>query len=170
MKKILFTLVLMLLAMAAVQAQSLIGKYWAADFSTAEMPNAIMVLSFDEMGRCTFAISTEESIDGEDDLKMIITFICPGVYLQEGNELTLLIDFEKADSDFSLESDKMTESTIKTYKALLKPSFEKEKPKLMKELIDELPTLSEFTIVKLTEDRLVLNDGESDLVFSAVNE
>ena len=156
--------------MVTAQAQSLTGKTWVSDISTNDMPDTGLVMTFDDDGTCAMGMVSTQSVDKETDLDMNLTFVCPGIYLLDGDQLNMMIDTSKADLEFEFDSETLDKSTIDLFTSLLRPELEKEKPEMIKQFIEDLPAVSEYTIVSLTDGELTLSDGETERTFIAVRE
>ena len=170
MKKNLFTLLLLLATVVTVQAQSLTGKTWLSDISSDDMPDTGLIITFDEDGTCAMGMVSVQSIDEETALTMDMTFVCPGIYILDGDQLSMMIDTSKAELEFDFDSETLDKPSLDLFTSMLRPEIEKEKPEMIKKFIEDLPAVSDFTVVSITDSELTLNDGETERTFVAIQE
>jgi len=162
MKKTLFTLMLMLASVVAVNAQSITSSSWMA----VEDEVAIM-FDFQDNGACTVAFAGEE-VEEEAGVKIRFTMaaMVPGTYTLYGNVLNLKLDSDKSDINIDYSVEGMDAETKKMLDAYLLPELEKEKPKMKKELLEELPwdKTDAIKVISISNDKLVLADEDGEQI------
>ena len=166
--KRLMTLLLMMIAVIATQAQSLTGKYWYADMSDKENSMGL-ILVYDVQGQCMAVMVTEdkEEIGNGATLVVSLRTAVPGTYTQQGKKVSMMFD-DRAESELKYDIQGVDEATKKIIMPRLKFEIEKKKPQLEAELIETLPTNDSYEITKLTDNELQF-DGGFDFVAVSVD-
>ena len=166
--KRLMTLLLMMIAVIATQAQSLTGKYWYADMSDKENSMGL-ILVYDVQGQCMAVMVTEdkEEIGNGATLVVSLRTAVPGTYTQQGKKVSMMFD-DRAESELKYDIQGVDEATKKIIMPRLKFEIEKKKPQLEAELIETLPTNASYEITKLTDNELQF-DGGFDFVAVSVD-
>lgn len=161
MKTKLLTLLLLLMATVATQAQTLTDKIWIADVSDDESDVAL-IMSF-EGGECAIIVALEEVDEDEDEDGMKITMnarlLVQGTYSVNGDQLTLSLDTDNAKSDISFDIEGVDDATRALVKSTMESAIDKEKDNLNNALKAFVPTSTTHTIFSLTDTELVL-DGK----------
>ena len=154
------TLLLMMVAVIATQAQSLTGKYWYADMSDKENSTGL-ILVYDVQGQCMAVMVTEdkEEIGNGATLVFSLKTAVPGTYTQQGKKVSMMFDRDRAESELKYDIQGVDEATKKIIMPQLKFEIEKTKPQLEAELIDTLPTNANYEITKLTDTELQFDGG-----------
>ena len=168
MKTKLMTLLLMMIAVIATQAQSLTGKYWYADMSDKE--NSIgLILVYDVQGQCMAVMVTEDKEEIGDGATLVFTLrtAVPGTYTQQGKKVSMMFDRDRAESELKYDIQGVDEATKKIIMPRLKFEIEKKKPQLEAELIETLPTNDSYEITKLTDNELQFDGGFDFVAVSA---
>ena len=162
------TLLLMMVAVIATQAQSLTGKYWYADMSDKENSTGL-ILVYDVQGQCMAVMVTEYKEEIGDGATLVFTLrtAVPGTYTQQGKKVSMMFD-DRAESELKYDIQGVDEATKKIIMPRLKFEIEKKKPQLEAELIDTLPTNASYEITKLTDNELQF-DGGFDFVAVSVD-
>ena len=160
MKTKLMTLLLMMVAVIATQAQSLTGKYWYADMSDKENSTGL-ILVYDVQGQCMAVMVTEDKEEIGDGATLVFTLrtAVPGTYTQQGKKVSMMFDRDRAESELEYDIQGVDEATKKIIMPHMKFEIEKMKPQLEAELIDTLPTNANFEITKLTDTELQFDGG-----------
>ena len=168
MKTKLMTLLLMMVAVIATQAQSLTGKYWYADMSDKENSTGL-ILVYDVQGQCMAVMVTEYKEEIGDGATLVFTLrtAVPGTYTQQGKKVSMMFD-DRAESELKYDIQGVDEATKKIIMPRLKFEIEKKKPQLEAELIETLPTNDSYEITKLTDNELQF-DGGFDFVAVSVD-
>ena len=167
--KRLMTLLLMMVAVIATQAQSLTGKNWYADMSDKENSTGL-ILVYDVQGQCMAVMVTEYKEEIGDGATLVFTLrtAVPGTYTQQGKKVSMMFDRDRAESELEYDIQGVDEATKKIIMPQLKFEIEKTKPQLEAELIDTLPTNANYEITKLTDTELQF-DGGLDFVAVAAD-
>ena len=167
MKTKLMTLLLMMIAVIATQAQSLTGKYWYADMSDKENSTGL-ILVYDVQGQCMAVMVTEYKEEIGDGATLVFTLrtAVPGTYTQQGKKVSMMFD-DRAESELKYDIQGVDEATKKIIMPRLKFEIEKKKPQLEAELIETLPTNDSYEITKLTDNELQFDGGFDFVAVSA---
>ena len=168
MKTKLMTLLLMMVAVIATQAQSLTGKYWYADMSDKENSMGL-ILVYDVQGQCMAVMVTEdkEEIGNGATLVFSLKTAVPGIYTLQGKKVSMKFDRDRAESELEYDIQGVDEATKKIIMPQLKFEIEKTKPQLEAELIETLPTNDSYEITKLTDNELQFDGGFDFVAVSA---
>ena len=163
----LMTLLLMMVAVIATQAQSLTGKYWYADMSDKENSMGL-ILVYDVQGQCMAVMVTEYKEEIGDGATLVFTLrtAVPGTYTQQGKKVSMMFD-DRAESELKYDIQGVDEATKKIIMPRLKFEIEKKKPQLEAELIETLPTNDSYEITKLTDNELQFDGGFDFVAVSA---
>ncbi len=161
------TLLLMMVAVIATQAQSLTGKYWYADMSDKENSTGL-ILVYDVQGQCMAVMVTEYKEEIGDGATLVFTLrtAVPGTYTQQGKKVSMMFD-DRAESELKYDIQGVDEATKKIIMPRLKFEIEKKKPQLEAELIETLPTNDSYEITKLTDNELQFDGGFDFVAVSA---
>ena len=159
MKTKLLTLLLLLMATVATQAQTLTDKIWIADVSDDESDVAL-IMSF-EGSECAIIVALEEVDEEEDGMKITMNarLLVQGTYSVNGDQLTLSLDTDNAKSDISFDIEGVDDATRALVKSTMESAIDKEKDNLNNALKAFVPTSTTHTIFSLTDTELVL-DGK----------
>ena len=171
MKNILFTLMLILASVVAVNAQSLTGKVWFTNMSI-EQNVSCLVLCFEDDGTCAVAVGADQVME-EAGMKMTISLTAKvnGTYTLDVKDLKMTLDKENADFTVDYDVEGVDAKTKDLMDAFIKPELEKQKPVLKKEVIKSIPEMGHLKIVSLSNDELVLaNETGEELTFKPAPE
>ena len=164
MKKLLALFVLVAVAVAA-QAQSLTGVNWFTDMSDDDADGGLMML-FEPEGACAVTLLL---VQGNEEITMSFTYMVPGVYSVDGNELSVILLTDCAEITAEIDTEGMTDEQKEMVK-LLQPVLDAQKEQLKAGLAENFDWDDErFTITELTDTRLVLTDSDGkEMVFNPV--
>ena len=164
----LMTLLLMMVAVIATQAQSLTGKNWYADMSDKENSTGL-ILVYDVQGQCMAVMVTEYKEEIGDGATLVFTLrtAVPGTYTQQGKKVSMKFDRDRAEAELEYDIQGVDEATKQIIMPHMKFEIEKMKPQLEAELIDTLPTNANFEITKLTDTELQFDGGFDFFAVSA---
>ena len=159
MKKIFFTLMLMLASALAINAQSLTGKEWCTMVPDEDGSEIVLEMTFENSGVCVVKIVSVEDMK-EGGMKMIIAAEVDvhGTYKLNGKDLKIDLAKEKAKVDIDIDFEGVDEQTKAMMENMMKPELEKGKDEAKRELLKVLPALENAKIVSLDNNRLVLAD------------
>jgi len=151
-----------------LQAQSLLGT-WKSEATTDEDGDkTTWAFIFGQGSKFTLKMTLEASDPEIGDLVFGLTI--PGTYKKDGNTLTLTVDVKQAEG-------KMVKTVYKGEMAdLIKDSPEMKKTidemlqkqvdeEMKKNFANEVPFDGDLTIKSLTPTKLVLEDGDDEMVF-----
>ena len=166
MKK-LFALFMLVAVAVAAQAQSLTGVNWFTDMSDEEADGGLMML-FEPEGACAVTLLL---VQGNEEITMSFTYMVPGVYSVDGNELSVILLTDCAEITAEIDTEGMTDEQKEMVK-LLQPVLDAQKEQLKAGLAENFDWDDErFTITELTDTRLVLTDSDGkEMVFTPVEE
>lgn len=164
MKK-LFALFMLVSMVVAAQAQSLTGVNWFTDMSDEEADGGLMML-FEPEGACAVTLLL---VQGNEEITMSFTYMVPGVYSVDGNELSVILLTDCAEITAEIDTEGMTDEQKEMVK-LLQPVLDAQKEQLKAGLAENFDWDDErFTITELTDTRLVLTDSDGkEMVFTPV--
>ncbi|MBQ9585669.1 MAG: hypothetical protein IJR20_06705 [Muribaculaceae bacterium] len=160
MKKTLFTLMLMLASVLAVNAQSLTGKDWCTMIPDKDGTKVALQMTFDRNGTCEVELVAVQDMS-ESGMKMSIGMEVdiPGTYKLDDKNLKMKLNKEMSKVDIDIDIDGVDDQTEAMMKSMLKPEIEKGKDEVKKELLNVVPDLENMKIVSLDNNRLVLADS-----------
>ena len=166
--KRLMTLLLMMVAVIATQAQSLTGKNWYADMSDKENSTGL-ILVYDVQGQCMAVMVTEYKEEIGDGATLVFTLrtAVPGTYTQQGKKVSMKFDRDRAEAELEYDIQGVDEAAKKLFMTLMKSEVDKMKPHLEAELIETLPTNDSYEITKLTDNELQFDGGFDFVAVSA---
>lgn len=162
MKKIIALFVLVAVAVAA-QAQSLTGKNWFCTAIDDDTEGGLMML-FDPEGACAMTL-----LMVEDNLTM--TYMVPAKYTLERNVIRVTTFTNLSEVEIQLITEDLTPEQ-QSMLEMLKPALDEQKDQVRIGLNEDFAWTDEpFTIIELTDTRLVLTDSKGEeMVFSPVEE
>ena len=169
MKKIIFTLMLTLVAALAVNAQSLVGKQWCTVLNDEDGQGIAVALTFEKNGTCEMLIAAQQGMEEEGvPITLIAGVTVPGTYKRDGNDLNTRFNNGKAKVEVDYEIKGMDAKT----KALLNKQIKGEISSLKKEfkqvLLDGMPKMDRLKIVSLDGNSLVVkNEDNQEIPFYA---
>ena len=160
MKKAVFSLMLMLASVVAVNAQSLTGKDWCTMIPDEDGTQIAFQMNFENNGTCKIELVAVQDMS-ESGMKMSIgmELDIPGTYKLNDKDLKLNLDREKAKVDIDIDVEGVDAQTKAMVKSMMKSEIEKGKSEVKKELLEVVPDLENMKIVSLDKNRLVLADN-----------
>ena len=100
MKKIIFTLMLMLATALAVNAQSLVGKQWCTVLNDEDGQGIAVALTFEKNGSCEMRIAAQQEMKEDGvPITLIAAVTVPSTYKLDGKDLNNQFDNGKAKVD-----------------------------------------------------------------------
>ena len=167
MKTRITALMLMLTAVITIQAQSLCDKTWGTVIGNER---TAFTMEFNTDGTCAYCIASQENVE-QDDFKMVITvgYIVPATYTRNGDTLHIKPDNSKAELQVDLDFPGTDEAMANLIRSMAEKQLEQQKPALIEELKKDVPEEADFDIVTLTENKLVLNNGNETLSFESLD-
>ena len=104
MKKSIFTLMLMLVSVFVLNAQSLTAHQWGTKLADDDGKDVLVALAFDKNGACELLVGAEHQMK-EDGVPITITgsVSVPGTYTLNDKDLVMDLDRSMAEVDFDYE-------------------------------------------------------------------
>ena len=170
MKKSLFTLMLMLASVIALNAQSLTGHNWGTKLTDDDGKDVLVVLAFDKNGACELLVGAEHQMK-EDGVPITITgtVSVPGTYTLNGKDLKMDLDRSEAEVDFDYEIKGMDAKTKAKMDKQIRSELNGMKGEFKKTMLDGMPKMHNMKIVKLTKKELTLQfDNGREMPFYAI--
>jgi len=163
MKKLIFTLILMLASVIALNAQSLTGKQWFTKLADEEGTEVIVALAFDENGTCELLVGTEYEMK-EDGVPIDIvgSVTVPGTYSLNDKDLIMNLDRGKAEVELDYDIKGMDANTKAKMDKEIRAEIDGLKGDFKKEMLDGMPKMHNMKIVSLESKKLVIKDDEGD--------
>ena len=137
--KRLMTLLLMMVAVIATQAQSLTGKNWYADMSDKENSTGL-ILVYDVQGQCMAVMVTEYKEEIGDGATLVFTLrtAVPGTYTQQGKKVSMKFDRDRAEAELEYDIQGVDEAAKKIIMPQLKFEIEKMKPQYIGKCMEDI--------------------------------
>ena len=159
MKRTLFSLMLIVASVMAIQAQSLTGKSWAASLDDGQGNDFKLVMQFENGGECLLAVLAQMPME-EDGVRIDITAdtAVPGSYTVNNKKLDVKLNKSNAKMEINVDMSKsgIPAANRQVAESMLKSELEKQKHELLNEIMECIPNLSNATIKTLTDAKLVL--------------
>ena len=162
MKKIIFTLTLLLVTALAVSAQTLTGRQWCTVLSDEDGEGIAVALTFEKNGTCEMLIAAQQDMKEDGvPITLIAAVTVPGTYKRDGNNLNNQFNNGKAKVDVDYEIMGMDAKT----KALLNKQIKEElstlKAEFKKALLGGMPKMDNLRIVKFEGKQLVVKNTDN---------
>ena len=170
MKKSLFTLMLMLASVIALNAQSLTGHNWGTKLTDDDGKDVLVVLAFDKNGACELLVGAEHQmkVDGVP-ITITGTVSVPGTYTLNGKDLKMDLDRSEAEVDFDYEIKGMDAKTKAKMDKQIRSELNGMKGEFKKTMLDGMPKMHNMKIVTLTKKELTLQiDTGREMPFYAL--
>ena len=159
MKKLFITLLLMLMSVIVLNAQSLTSNRWGTKLIAEDGAEVLVVLIFDENGTCELEIGCEQQIK-EDGVPIDLTgyVTVPGTYSH------LKMDFNrgKAEADFDYEIKGMDAKTKEKMDKQIRSQINGLKGEFKDLMLNGMPKMHNTKIVSLNKKKLVIKDDKGD--------
>ena len=154
------TLLLMLVATFAVQAQSLTDKNWFANMSDKEN-DITLLLTFGDDGDCIafLRLKDEEEVDEGVTLNAEFNMYVPGTYTLQGRTVKMAFDTTKNETEISADLEGVDETSKSIMMSMIKPELKNMEPEVVALLMESLPTNDSYEITKLTDTELQFDGG-----------
>ena len=170
MKKSFLTLMLMLVSVLVLNAQSLTAHQWGTKLADEDGKDVLVSLTFEKNGTCELLVGAEHQMK-EDKVPINITGMVtvPGTYTLNDKDLTMDLNKGKAEVDFDYEIKGMDAKT----KALMDKQIRSElnglKGEFKQTMLDGMPKMHKMKIVSLDNKKLVIkNDDGHEIPFYAL--
>ncbi len=169
MKKTFFTLMLMLFAAIAVNAQSLTGKQWCTVLNDEDGEGVAVALTFEKNGTCELVIAVEQQMKEDGvPINIIGGVTVPGTYNHNGKDLNTKFNHAKATTEIDYEIKGMDAKTKALMDKQIRSELNSLKGELKKELLGGMPKMDNLKVVSLESKKLVVkNDDNQEIPFYA---
>jgi hypothetical protein len=170
MKKTIFTLMLMLVSVFVLNAQSLTDKQWGTKLADDDGKDVLVALAFDKNGACELLVGAEHQMK-EDGVPITITgsVSVPGTYTLKDKELTMNLDRGKAEVDFDYEIKGMDAKTKELMDKQIRNELNGMKGEFKNTMLNGMPKMHNMKIVSLTNKELILKiDNGREMPFYAL--
>ena len=170
MKKLFFTLMLMLVSVIAINAQSLTAHQWGTKLTDDDGKDVLVMLAFDKSGACELLVGAEHQMK-EDGVPITITgsVRVPGTYTLKDKDLTMNLDRGQAEVDFDYEIKGMDAKTKAKMDKQIRNELNGLKGEFKKTMLDGMPKMHNMKVVELTKKELTLQiDNGKEMPFYAL--
>lgn len=163
MKKSLFTLMLMLVSVLALNAQSLTGKEWFTKLSPDDGGEVFVTLNFEKNGTCEMLVATDYHIE-QDGVPITVAggVTVPGTYTLNGKDLKMNLNRSKAEVEFDYEVKGMDTKTKAIMDKTMKSEFDGMKKEFKDMMLNGMPKMHNLKIITLESKKLVIKDDDGD--------
>jgi hypothetical protein len=162
MKKLIYFLMLMLVAVLSAQAQSLTGKQWCTVLNDEDGEGIAVALTFEKNGTCEMVIAAQQEMKEEGvPITLMAGVTVPGTYKRDGNDLNTLFDKGKADVEVDYEIKGMDAKTKALLDKQIKAEISTLKEEFKKVLLDGMPKMDHLKIVSLDGKKLVVKNTDN---------
>ncbi len=162
MKKLIYSLMLMLVAAVSAQAQSLTGKQWCTVLNDEDGEGIAVALTFEKNGTCEMVIAAQQEMKEEGvPITLMAGVTVPGTYKRDGNDLNTLFDKGKADVEVDYEIKGMDAKTKALLDKQIKAEISTLKEEFKKVLLDGMPKMDHLKIVSLDGKKLVVKNADN---------
>ena len=162
MKKIIVTLLLMLLSVMAVHAQNLTGKQWCTVLNDEDGQGIAVALTFAKNGSCEMIIAAQQEMEEEGvPITLMAAVTVPGTYKREGDKLNNQFNKGKADVDVDYEIKGMDAKTKATLDKQIKAEIRTLKKEFKQVLLGGMPKMDRLKIVSLDDKSLVVKNTDN---------
>ena len=169
MKRIIFTLLLLLVTALAVHAQSLTGKQWCTVLNDEDGQGVAVALTFEKNGTCEMLIAAQQDMQEDGvPITLVAGVTVPGSFKRDGNDLNTQFNNGKAKVDVDYEIKGMDAKTKAMLDKEIKGEIKTLKTEFKQVLLDGMPKMDHLKIVSLDAKRLVVkNDDNQEIPFYA---
>ena len=163
MRKLFFTLMLMLTSAIVLNAQSLTGKQWYTQLTDEEGTDVIVALEFDEDGTCVLLAGSGFEMNEDDvPIEIVGSVAVPGTYKLHGKDLKINLDKGMAEVELDYEIKGLDAETKAMLDREIGPEIEGLKNDFKNEMLDGLPKKLNMKIVSLESSKLVVKDEDGE--------
>ena len=163
MKKSVLTLMLMLVSVLALNAQSLTGKEWFTKLSPDDGGEVFVTLTFEKNGSCEMLVATDYQIK-QDGVPISVAggVTVPGTYTLNGKDLKMNLNRSKAVVEFDYDVKGMDAKTKAIMDKTMKPEFDGMKKEFKDMMLNGMPKMQNMKVVTLESKKLVIKDDDGD--------
>lgn len=169
MKRLIFTLLLLLVTALAVHAQSLTGKQWCTVLNDEDGQGVAVALTFEKNGTCEMLIAAQQDMQEDGvPINLVAGVTVPGSYKRDGNDLNTRFNNGKAKVDVDYEIKGMDAKTKALLDKQIKGEIKTLKTEFKQVLLGGMPKMDHLKIVTLDSKRLVVkNEDNQEIPFYA---
>ena len=161
MKKIIFTLLLLVTALA-VNAQSVVGKQWCTVLNDEDGEGIAVALTFEKNGTCEMLIAAQQEMKEDGvPITLIAAVTVPGTYKLDGKDLNNQFNNAKAKVDVDYEIKGMDAKTKALLNKQIKGELNTLRAEFKKGLLGGMPKMDNLKIVKLESKQLVVKNSDN---------
>ena len=162
MKKIIFTLMLMLVTALAVNAQNLVGKQWCTVLNDEDGEGIAVALTFEKNGSCEMLIAAQQEMKEDGvPITLIAAVTVPGTYKLDGKDLNNQFNNAKAKVEVDYEIKGMDAKTKALLNKQIKGELNTLRAEFKKGLLGGMPKMDNLKIVKLESKQLVVKNSDN---------
>ena len=163
MKKSVLTLMLMLVSVLALNAQSLTGKEWFTKLSPDDGGEVFVTLTFEKNGTCEMLVATDYQIK-QDGVPISVAggVTVPGTYTLSGKDLKMNLNRSKAEVEFDYDVKGMNAKTKAIMDKTMEPEFNGMKKEFKDMMLNGMPKMHNMKVVTLESKKLVIKDDDGD--------
>lgn len=170
MKKSFLTLMLMLVSVIALNAQSLTCHQWGTKLADDDGKDVLVSLTFEKNGTCELLVGAEHQMK-EDGVPITIlgSVAVPGTYTLKDKDLTMNLNRGKAEVDFDYEIKGMDAKTKAKMDKQIRDELNGLKGEFKQTMLDGMPKMHNMKIVSLTNKEHILQiDNGREMPFYAL--
>lgn len=169
MKRLIFTLLLLLVTALAVHAQSLTGKQWCTVLNDEDGQGVAVALTFEKNGTCEMLIAAQQDMQEDGvPINLVAGVTVPGSYKRDGNDLNTRFNNGKAKVDVDYEIKGMDAKTKALLDKQIKGEIKTLKTEFKQVLLGGMPKMDHLKIVTLDSKKLVVkNEDNQEIPFYA---
>ena len=163
MKKTFFALLLMLASVMTIQAQNLTSTAWSTMVPGDQ--ELEMVLNFDDDGECYIILTTEEFQELQAGMNMTIrsSLSVPGIYNQDGREITLSFNKKKADFSYDIDINGADRQAKALFKSMIEPELKQHEPEMREQMLLMVPSfMYDMKVISVSKKKLILGDSTGE--------
>ena len=163
MKKSVLALLLMIVSVLALNAQSLTGKEWYTKLSPDDGGEVFVTLTFEKNGTCEMLVATDYQIkiDGVP-ISVAGGVTVPGTYTLSGKDLKMNLNRSKAEVEFDYDVKGMNAKAKAVMDKVMKSEFDGMKKEFKDMMLNGMPKMHNMKIVTLESKKLVIKDDDGD--------
>ncbi len=160
MKKTLFTVVLALVSVIAINAQSLTGKQWCTMLGDEDGESVAVALTFNNNGTCELLIAAQQEMKEDGvPITLVAGLTVPGTYTRKDKDLRIALNNAKAEAEIDYEVKGLNAKAKAALDKEIRPSLKALEGEFKKEMLKEMPKMDNMKIVTLENQRLILKDS-----------
>jgi len=157
MKRIIFTLMLVIASTLVINAQSLTGKQWCSKIADEDGQDIALVLNLEKNGSCEVVMATEQDMKEDGvPIEIFAAVNIPGTYTMDGKDLNLKLNKGKTTAEIDYDIKGMDAKTKLMMDKEIRSELDGMKSEFKKVMLDGMPNLDNMKIVSLDSKKLVV--------------